>query len=326
MMLESLDRQNPGSLEKPKSNLNRQRPSIAQIEVATLLMNAKVLRKAGESQLALNLLREASNRESKNPIVLKALVELLEECGRDAEVLKVREALAKIDYGFESVFGQAQALYKTGDDDGALNFYYEALSLISSDNDSMLFEIHKNLGNIHVRRGDFDGAEEWYNKAHISHPESDALMVNFGTLEVQRGDLGRSLQCFRRAVEINPKNDRAWAGLAMVHHEFGDFELAWGNIERAIDHGPKNRTAVLLAGRWALRDKCPHRAISRLQEFLSSGEFDEEISLILVNLFCLAGHLDLALLESERVLAWNPGQKEVRELCAKIRAAQETSQ
>lgn len=291
------------------------------IEVATLMTNARLLVKSGETGLALNLLRTACNRDSKNPAVLKFMAEVLETTGRHDEALRVRAAYAKFAAGFEASFAYAQNLYRAGQDEEALNAYYESLSHMTEEHPS-LFEIHKNMGNIFVRRGDFESAEEAYNKAHAINPGSDTLLVNFGTLEVQRGDLGRALTCFRRAVELNSSNDRAWAGLAMTHAAFSDFELAWGDLERALDLNPLNRTSVLLAAMWAQRDGTPQRAIAHLESYLSSSEGDDELSLALVNLFCAAGRVDLASLETGRVLAWNPGRQDVRDLWSRLQTEQ----
>lgn len=304
----------PSHVEAPPS-----RPTS--IDVATLLINARLLVKNGEPGLALNLLRTASNRDSKNPVVLKALADVLEMTGRSEEALRVRTAFAKVSSGFEATFAFAQALYRAGRDEDALSAYYETLSHVVDENPSV-FEIHKNMGNIFVRRGDFEAAEEAYNKAHAMNARSDALMVNFGTLEVQRNDLGRALECFRQAVAINSSNDRAWTGLAMAHDAFSDFELAWGDLERALDLNPRNRTAVVLAAMWAQRDCTPQRAIVHLQDYLSQGEGDDEISLALVNLLCAAGRVDLAILETSRVLAWSPQRGDVRELLYRLQTEQ----
>lgn len=283
------------------------------IQTGILLTNARVLRAHGENEMALHLLRQASNRESKNPAVLRPLAEALSATGREREVLIVRKALAKYDASFENIFEYAQALYRSGDDQQALQAYYEAMSVLT-DSHAALFEIHKNMGNIFVRAADFEAAEESYNRALRIDDSSDLLMVNFGTLAVQRGDKGRALECFRRAVDLNAENDRAWTGLAMMHNEFGDHELAWGNLEHALELNPKNRSAVHLAAHWATRDQTPLRGIQRLENFLSSGEADEEMSLVLVNLFCHAGNLDLAAIETERLLAWNPDRPDVTKL------------
>lgn len=285
------------------------------------LYNARVLMKHSELNLALNLLRQASNLDSKNPKTLKLLADCLEKAHRASEAMIVRKALVSVDYGFEALYGYGTALYKMGNDQEALDKYYEALSVLTEEN-TLLFELYKNMGNIFVRQNDFDGAEEYYNKAYTMNPESDVLLVNLGTLEVQRQDFDKSLYCFRKAVEINSENEKAWVGLAMVHNQFGDIDLAWANIETAIDINPKNRTAVHLAANWGVRDNKIQKATEVLQSYLASVEQDEDMSLVLINLFCTSGNYDSALLEIERVLLWNPNHAEVRDLKKKLTRAQ----
>lgn len=292
--------------------------------VSSYLRNAQVLMKHKEYPLAMNLLRQASNMDSKNPATLDLLATCLEKVSRIQEALIARKALTQVDYGFESLYRYATTLYKLGRDQEALDKYYEALAVLTEENEH-LFETYKNMGNIFVRQGDFDGAEEYYNKAYTLNSQSDILLVNLGTLEVQRNDFDKSLYCFRKAVEINPENDKAWVGLAMVHNQFGDSDLAWANIETAIDINPQNRTAVHLAANWGLRDGKVQKAIEALQSYLSSVEEDEDMSLVLINLFCTAGQMDRALLEMERVLLWNPSHSEVRNLKKKILSAQKVA-
>lgn len=289
--------------------------------VAKFIQNARVLMKHREYPLAMNLLREASNKDSKNPATLNMLANCLDRMSRSQEALIVRKTLAEVDYGYETLHSYATALYKAGRDQEALDKYFESLAVLTEESAS-LFETYKNMGNIFVRQGDFDGAEEYYNKAYTMNPQSDVLLVNFGTLEVQRNDYDKSLYCFRKAVELNPENDKAWVGLAMVHHQFGDNELAWANIESAIDINPQNRTAVHLAANWGLRDGKLQKAIEALQSYLSEVEEDEDMSLVLINLMCTAGQIESALLEMERVLLWNPDNKEVRNLKKRIIASQ----
>ncbi|ASD64839.1 tetratricopeptide repeat protein [Bdellovibrio bacteriovorus] len=297
---------------------------ITDPRVANFIRHAQVLMKHREYPLAMNLLREASNKDSKNPATLNMLANCLDKMSRSSEALIVRKTLAQVDYGFESLHGYATSLYKSGRDQEALDKYFEALAVLT-DETGTLFETYKNMGNIFVRQGDFDGAEEYYNKAYTMNPQSDVLLVNFGTLEVQRGDYDKSLYCFRKAVEINPENDKAWVGLAMVHSQFGDMELAWANIETAIDINPQNRTAVHLAANWGLRDGKLQKAIEALQGYLASVEEDEDMSLVLINLLCSAGQVDQAMLEIERVLLWNPDHAEVRSLKKKIIASQKVA-
>lgn len=286
-------------------------------EVASYLSNARLLMKHKEYSLALNILRQASNKDSKHPITLDLLGDCLEVKHNFSEALIVRRVQVSVDYGFESLFKFATTLYKMNKDDESLNKYYEALSLLTEESDS-LFELYKNMGNIFVRQGDFDGAEEYYSKAYTLNAKSDTLLVNFGTLEVQRNDFGKSLYCFRQAIEANSENDKAWVGLAMVHNHFGDVELAWANLESALDINPKNRTAAHLLANWAVRDSQFQKGISALETYLSSVEQDEEMSLVLLNIYCMNGDVIKAQLEIERVLLWNPDRKDVRELKSKV--------
>lgn len=307
---------------KTKTTVSSAARPRAQVATVTLLTNARILMSHGETPLALNLLREAANRESTNPAVLSTLAEALEGVSKFGEAVKVRAALAKLHPSFATAYGYAQALYRTGDDEAAQGQYYEALSMME-DESPELFEIHKNMGNIFVRRGDFEAAEESYNKAYCLKPGSDVLLVNLGTLEVQRGDLEKARHCFRRAVEANASNDKAWTGLAMVHNDFGDFDLAWGNLERAIDLAPGNRTAIYLCAHWALRDKQAARAIPAVQSFISSEEADEDMSLALIHLFCSSGQVELARFEIERMIAWNPGRADLHQLRRELAGSQE---
>lgn len=293
-------------------------------EIATLLTNAKLLMKHGEYALALNILRQASNRDSHNPMVLNLLGDCLEQRQKLDEAIIVRKAAINVDYGYETVFKLANLLYKRGEDAPALEKYYDALALVTEENES-LFEIYKNMGNIFVRQGDFDAAEEKYSKAFTMNSRSDVLLVNFGTLEVQRGDYDKSLYCFRQAVEANVNNDRAWVGLAMVHNQFGDIDLAWANVENALDIKPDNRTAVHLIANWAVRDHQYGKGIEALENYLSQADQDEEMSLVLINLYCLQGNVPKAQMEVERVLLWNPMNKEVRELRKKLRNMKEAA-
>lgn len=287
-------------------------------KILGLITNARILIKHEEFNLALNLLRTASNRASKNPVVLNLLADCLERTHRTQEALKVRTVAVQFDCSFDPVQKLATLYYKLGQDEMALGKYYEALSLLTEETDS-LFEVYKNLGNILVRQNDFEGAEEYYNKAYTLNPRSDTLLVNFGTLEVQRQDYDKSLYCFRQAVEVNRKNDKAWVGLAMVHDQFGDHELAWANLETAIDINAANRTAVHLLANWGLRDQRLSQATEVLEGYLSNVEFDEDLSLVLINLYCTNSQVTQAQLECERVLLWNPHNQEVAILRAKLK-------
>lgn len=283
------------------------------VDVFTLVQNAKILLKHDEHKLAVRLLREGLHKDSKSPLLLRTLAEGLDSLGRLNEAEKVLSVLCQQEMNFANMVLKANNHYKIGNDDEALQCYFEALALVIDDQPE-LFEVHKNIGNIFVRRGDFESAEENYNKAYTRAPDSDILLVNYGTLEVQRGDLDKALFCFRKAVEVNSKNDRAWVGLGMVHSQFGDFELAWGNLIKASDINPLNKTALILLAQWSATFQKTTPIAERLIHFVTEFPEDTEMSILLVKLFIDKGDEIRAHLEFTKAYCFHPENEEIQKL------------
>lgn len=288
------------------------RPTVS-VDVYTLVHNARVLMRHQEERLAHHLLREALQKDSKNPLILKAFAECLELLSRGKEAEVVLQVLCQQEHNFANLSLKAHNLYKLGEDQKALQSYFEALALITEDIPE-LYEIHKNIGNIFVRQGDFESAEENYNKAYTRSPNSDVLLVNYGTLEVQRGDLDKALFCFRKAVEVNPTNDRAWVGLGMIHSHFGDFELAWGNLIKASDINPSNRTSLILLAQWSTHMNSIDPVIGRFVSYFASVSEDTELSILLIKLFITKGDMLAAHLEFTRAICFDPKNEELMKL------------
>jgi tetratricopeptide (TPR) repeat protein len=301
-------------------------PALGKINpIPNLIRQARLLRKNRESSLALALLRRACGLESDNFEVLTLMSEILVDADKREEALKVRKVIKELYPEFLTFYHFAEELYLSGqNDEEALKAYFECLSVME-DGVPQLFDIYKNMGNISVKLGDFDGAEEFYNKAYTLKSTSDTLLINFGTLEIQRGDFDRALFCFREAIKINPKNDKAWVGLALMHSEYGDYPLAWANLISALDLQPFNRTAVLLCVKWGLRDHREALAIEAAEKFLSHESFDEEISLFLIHLYCYLNQFDKAQLETTKILAWNPELQAAREIEKQLRCMGEVA-
>jgi len=283
------------------------------IAVYELLRNADVLMKSGEPALALNLLRVASSQDSKNPVVLSRLAQGLETCHKFDEALVAWKALCKIQSKFEFVFSLAQCLYKLERDEEALQAYYECMSLVDFDR-AELFDVYKNVGNILVKQGDFDAAEEYFNKAFSMNRDSDVLLVNIATLEFQRNDQEKALFGFRQALEINSLNDKAWVGLALLHQQMGDVELSLANLEKAIDINSKNRTALLLYGSWAKSMSEKMKASEYIGEYLTHFPEDVDLSLLGIQIFCQVKKTDLAEIELERAFMFSPLHAELSRL------------
>lgn len=235
------------------------------------------------------------------------------------EAHRLMTAIVRIDNRFETLFALGCLEYRMSLEDSAFAHLQSAL-LIAPDGASELFEVFKILGNIFVRRGDLDSAEDSYFKAYRLNPMSDVLHVNLGTLAIQRANWDEGAQKFRVALGLNPSNDKAWVGLAICHRMKGDFELAWGNLEAAIQYNPLNEAALQLFLDWGLSEGREGKVLEHIRDFLVEGGWSERLSLAFAWLSFRRGDHYLASLELERLLAINPGHTSALQLAEEMRA------
>lgn len=242
----------------------------------------------------------------------------LRELGRFEEALKIMRNVVKIDSSFQTLNALAQVEYQLEMLDQAFEHLQQAM-LIAPENSQVMFEIFKTLGNIFVRRGDFDSAEDSYNKAHRINSTSDVLFVNIGTLAIQRAAWDEAVEKFREALHLNLTNDKAWVGLAIGHRMKGDFDLSWGNLEAALEYNPLNETALGLALDWSTYDGREFRVLELIRNFLVEGGWSERLSLAFAWLSFRRGERLAAKLELERLLAVNPENEQAIKLIEEMR-------
>lgn len=251
------------------------------------------------------------------PMALR-LAECLRRDGKIPEALQILERLVQIDNGFDSLFSLGLTQFQAEDLAAALRSLRHA-ALIAPEASPRLPELFKVLGSILVRSGDYDSAEEIFNKALRLEPESDVIQVNLGTLEIQRGDWSGALTRFRESVQLNARNDKAWVGLAICHRQFGDHELAWANLETALMHNPCNETALTLATDWAAREGREARLLEMLRDFLLADGWNVDLGLTFVWLSWVHGDRVAAELELDRILTMAPENEAAWQLREKLR-------
>ncbi len=193
----------------------------------------------------------------------------------------------------QQIFESAELFYFQGLDSKAYEAYLRYIGS-GNYNPHNLFVAYKNIGNIKIRSGDLEGAEEYYHKAYTINPDSDTLLVNLGTLEIQKKNLEKALERYRMAVDVNPRNSRGWIGLALAHREYGDIDLAWGNLERSLDIEPCDDTALELLVQWGIKDSRIDIAIEKLRNYLSINPNNIHMRLALIHVYIIGGRLSVA--------------------------------
>lgn len=183
--------------------------------------------------------------------------------------------LLEIETGVHYLIQYSEALTNINDYPEALKALHRALDLID-DADPVLFEIHKNMGNIYLKCGDLEAAEEKYNLAFAINNQDENLIINYGVLAIQKNDYETAKQRFAAVLQKNDNSDLAWVGLALVHRAFSDHELARACLLRGLDVNAYNKLAIVNYYSWCLQDNIDTNT-GIIQVFLEKFPEDQEI-------------------------------------------------
>ncbi|MBN1387559.1 MAG: tetratricopeptide repeat protein [Bacteroidales bacterium] len=73
-----------------------------------------------------------------------------------------------------------------------------------------------NAGFVYSLMGDYESAEEMFNKALSIEPDHETALTNIALLYGERGDNEMAAQYFRRLLEVSDKNALAAYNLAVL--------------------------------------------------------------------------------------------------------------
>ena len=147
----------------------------------------------------------------------------------------------------------SETLTQEGDFPGALKSYHQVLDQVE-DKDPRLFEVYKNMGNLYLKCGDIEAAEEKYNLANAINSEDESLIINYGVLAIQKGQYEEAKKRFASVLTQNKNSDLAWVGMGLVHRAHSDHDLSRACLLRGLDENPYNKLALTNYYQWSLQD------------------------------------------------------------------------
>lgn len=183
----------------------------------------------------------------------------------------------------DEILSRIEALIKNEDYPAALKILHQILDETDG-MDPILFDVYKHMGNIYLKCGDIEAAEEKYNQAHSINCEDENLTVNYGVLAIQRGEYSAARDRFSQAIQKNTSNDLAWVGLALVHRAHADHDLAKACLLRALDENNYNKMAIVNLHQWSEQDGTDVNS-HLLQSYLEKFPSDSEVNTIAVGQF-----------------------------------------
>lgn len=277
-------------------------PDTERNHVSSYISNATCL--LGEDQVASAQYLVDTVLDS-DPVHLDALrlkASILTKLNKPELALDILVSVSRKRCAPEDLFAIANLHYQMGHDEEAIESYLKVVSTFPNDYER-LFAVYKNLGNLFLRSGDLDTAEENYNRAFALDSSSVALLVNYGTLEIQRQQYSSAAERFRSALGREPKNDGAWVGLALCHYQMGDHHLAEANLACALDLNANNRVALRLALDWAAKHQNWSWVLEKIDIYLSRNGQDAEIMFAKAQIHFVMGQYVDALVAAKFILA-----------------------
>jgi tetratricopeptide (TPR) repeat protein len=268
--------------------------------VLGLLTLARALRVAGEEAEAERLLRMAVTVLPQEVVLYHALGQLLQEqepprwaeaaefyrvarglrpdlgvtlagallrSGREPEglLLLVRLINARLTNPFLR-FQLASALKDTGNLDGAIVFYRQAILF-----DPKFAQAYNNLGVALQDKGDVDGAIACYKKALELDPKFAFAQHNLGDALRAKGDLDGAVACFYKVLELYPKYAEAHCNLGLVLGQQGRFAEAVDSLRRGHELGSKRPGWRYPSAQW-VRDTEQMLALDKKLPAILTGE------------------------------------------------------
>lgn len=179
--------------------------------------------------------------------------------------------------------------------------------------DAQRFEVYKNLGNIHVRSGQFDKAQTYYDKAQEIDADSSIIHVNLGVLAIQQADWNNAVENFRYALTLDPCTAMAWIGLALVYRQVADSDLCYANLLKTLDIEPQNEQAIKILMEWATQDE-EHRFFESIALYYESLEFNPEMSWTFIRLCWALKKETILRIELFKLLEFCPDHAKAKQL------------
>ncbi|GEM_PF-5081460 len=259
------------------------------------------------SKVCAQLLKENSN----DYFAIEALLFCMKQENNIPAQEKCLEGLLRLKPILRNLNDYAQFLYDQARFEESMILIQENLASVREQKDSDLEVTNRILGNLSIKLGDIESAEQYYHMSLRLNPRSDNTISNVAALYLSQGDLDRARDYYQQALKENQRNDKAWMGLAMCHLSKKDSQLFWANIKNAIDIKPFEKKYLKFAANQALVD-CEYVYVTKkIEVFLRNYPLDEEMNSFLISLLFQAGKKQNAYLQLEHLKSVNPHHPDI---------------
>lgn len=196
---------------------------------------------AGQTVLALDLLRQAIALQPDTALFESNLAEMSRQQGRIAEAIEHGKRSIVIDPTMPSAHSNLGiALFDAGLYEEAEECHAQALALAPH-----LLQSLNNMGSIERVRQNSTKALEWYRKALSVNPAYLEALTNIGAvlLEVDRPE--EAIEPLVKVLNISANSPEALCNLGLAYYKLNDFDKAISLLQRSLEYRPGYSEAVV---------------------------------------------------------------------------------
>ena len=140
-------------------------------------------------------------------------------------------------------YNEGNKSYKRGDYEGAEEFYLEVIALNSNEHRAYYM-----LANVYTKLGDTQMAIEFLNQTVSVNPSYEKGWFSLGLNYQKNGDINLALESLNMAIEVNPVYAKAFAQKGKIYMQEGDYEMSESSFNQAIQVDPSYASAYIDLG------------------------------------------------------------------------------
>jgi len=213
--------------------------------------------------------------QHQRTFIFKNMYWLESKRGSEEGQVYAARKLVDCDPSLDNQFLLANALNKSGNEREALETYHQIIDQCSEPS-WLLFTVYKNVGNLYLRRKDFDAAEEYFNRAFTVNSGDLTLLLSYGYLYLHAHKLDQAKERFAEILTRDKDYSEAYIGLALVHSTVGEFDLACANLAHVLDRNEDHKMALFMHYDWAEKGSRADDSMEYIDGYLQSRPQDED--------------------------------------------------
>lgn len=125
-----------------------------------------------------------------------------------------------------------------GNFDQAENAFNKALK-IAPENSELFYKI----GNHYEEKNDDDNAIDYYKKAIESNKDYEDAYISLANCYTKREELNLAIETYKKALDINDNNAKTYNNLGNAYYQKAEYDQAAESYQKALEFEPANSNA-----------------------------------------------------------------------------------